>query len=455
MKLVRPILPVLLLLALISPTRSSAGAARAEMSQAVSMDLAGDPAAVRAYWNPKRMRNAPARTAPTAFEPGEAELSTSLVPTYHRQAPPTESRRSSRSLSTFAAAGKAPIPYSRTEIADPSLFPHRTNGRLFGIGANGEPYSCSATSVSSQNNSVVWTAGHCVYLQEIGGQSSNIIFVPGYHNGASPYGEWAALEAWMPTGWTGFQSPSYDMAALVVAPDQDGVLLEDMVGGRGIAWNLSRDMPFDAFGYPANPPFTGETLWVCDSQYGVADPLGFSPIPRTTAIGCDMHEGSSGGGWIIRDQYLNGVNSYGVEGFPEVMFGPYFTSQAASLYQQASISTAAGPLPPELPAAPLVGTIHRMKLTLRIIGHLTIQGQMRATDGYAQCARGAPVGIFRVFRGRLSLMKIVTTDRRGSFEHDARDLPGRYLAFGPEGSVDDLNPCSEVRSPFKKHKHRR
>jgi hypothetical protein len=45
-----------------------------------------------------------------------------------------------------------------------------------------------------------------------------------------------------------------------------------------------------------------------------------------------MTGGSSGGGWIIQNQYLNGVNSYGYNGQPNRMYGPYFSSQAMALY---------------------------------------------------------------------------------------------------------------------------
>jgi V8-like Glu-specific endopeptidase len=368
---------------------------------------------------------------------------------------PTAARSASRTVAEFGGGQGAPIPYTRTEIADPSPFPYRTQGRLFGVGGDGFPYSCSATAVSSQNRSLVWTAGHCVYLQEAGGLSQSISFVPGYLNGNSPYGEWPALEAELPTAWVQGQNPSFDMAAVVVAEDQNGMRLEDLVGGRGIAWNVARDLQFDAFGYPADPPFDGERLIVCDSQYGLEDPFAITNPPRTTAIGCDMNAGSSGGGWIIRDQYLNGVNSYGFDEVPEVMFGPYFGDITPVLFNAASVSIAPGPLPPEVPPAPLVGTIHGMALSLRTIGHLFISGQMTAPDGYQPCTVAAPVGIFRISRGEIFLLKIVTTKPNGSYKAKVKDIKGRYVAYSPEGYADDLNVCSEIVSPGQRHAHHR
>jgi hypothetical protein len=165
-----------------------------------------------------------------------------------------------------------------------------------------------------------------------------------------------------------------------------------------------------------------------------------------------MNEGSSGGGWIVRDTYLNGVNSYGFQEVPEVMFGPYFGEAAASAYAAASASTAPGPLPPELPPAPLIGTIHPMGLTLRLVKHLVARGQLTAPDGYVECTRGAPVGIFHRVGFGWDLVRVTTTDQNGTFKSRVRDLTGRYFAFSPEGSVDDVNVCAEARSRAQRHR---
>lgn len=443
------LIPALLLLA--DPGQ---GAGRNELGEASLHEVGSEPKAVRSYWTRQRMQDAEPLDA-LEVTPAQAGSTTELrsgPPTTHPASPPSSARRSSEAITGFRERAAAPIPYTRGAIADPSPFPYRTNGRLFGVAANGQAYSCSATAVAAQNRSLVFTAGHCAYLVEVGGFADLLEFVPGYHDGTAPYGEWPALEYWLPGGWVSYELPSFDMAALVIAPNEDGMRLEDLVGGRGIGWNLSRSLQFDAFGYPAAPPFTGEQLTVCESQYGLEDPLGFTTKPRTTAIGCDMNEGSSGGGWIIRDTYLNGVNSYGIYGLPEVLFGPYFGDATANLYGTASTSTSPGPLPPELPAAPLVGTIHPMGLSLRLAQHLVARGQMSAPDGYVACTRGAPVGIFHRGRGGWDLVKVTTTRQNGSFSVRVRDLTGRYVAFSPEGSVDDLNVCAEIRSQGERHR---
>ena len=111
-----------------------------------------------------------------------------------------------------------------------------------------------------------------------------------------------------------------------------GSTLNSVVGGRGVAFNYARDQFYRSYGYPAAPPFTGERLWVCESQYSHADP---STNPQTMAIGCDMTGGSSGGGWVVGDSVYS-VNSYGYLTEPNVMYGPYQGSVAQSLYSSAS-----------------------------------------------------------------------------------------------------------------------
>jgi hypothetical protein len=47
-----------------------------------------------------------------------------------------------------------------------------------------------------------------------------------------------------------------------------------------------------------------------------------------------MTGGSSGGGWIVRGEYLNSVNSYGYVTQPNRMYGPYFSSVVQRLYNR-------------------------------------------------------------------------------------------------------------------------
>ena len=45
-----------------------------------------------------------------------------------------------------------------------------------------------------------------------------------------------------------------------------------------------------------------------------------------------MTGGSSGGGWIFDNEFLNSVNSYGYGNGPARMYGPYFGNVIKRLY---------------------------------------------------------------------------------------------------------------------------
>lgn len=434
------------------PGAAQAGGQVAKPTQVAEHRFETPPSAVRTYWTPQRMRQAtplPLERGPAA---GSASTQTAAAagaePTWIPGGVPTRARSTSAPMTSAPRRYAAPIPYTRTEIVDPSVPPFRSNGKLFGITGGGIAYDCSATAVASQNRSVVWTAGHCVFDET--GWARLLQFVPGYRSGTAPYGEWPALGAQAPVRWTSFLSPSYDMGAIVVTARSDGVRLEDLIGARGFAYNVPRQQQFDAFGYPATPPFDGERLYMCDSVYGFDD-IGESPPPL--AIGCDMKEGSSGGGWIIKDNYLNSNVSYGYPRQPEVLYGPYFGSAAGSLYQAASTSTAPGPLPPNPPAPPLVGQFHALRLSFRLTGHLFATGRLAAPDGYAPCTRGAPVGIFRKDKAGFNLVKRVLTGNNGNYRTKIKDVAATYRAFSPEGSTDDSNVCGGSQTPPRRHRH--
>ena len=125
-----------------------------------------------------------------------------------------------------------------------------------------------------------------------------------------------------------------------------GRRLQAVVGGRGIGFNVKPDR-YHAYGYPAEGDFDGETLFMCNSPAQGTDQS--VPRPRPRRIDCDMTGGSSGGGWVVRERFVNSVVSYGYEcgigplplpipcDNPEEgkLFGPYFGKQVQALYRKA------------------------------------------------------------------------------------------------------------------------
>jgi hypothetical protein len=220
----------------------------------------------------------------------------------------------------------------------------------------------------------------------------------------------------------------------------------------------SPQQAFDAYGYPGRVPFDREHQWVCESGYGGDDPY----EAGTMSIGCDMTAGSSGGGWIVDDGYLNSVISYGYTSKPEVIYGPYFGSTAANLHQKAStMAVALGPIgapnfgDDSVQAAPSPTPsrlTHAMTVSLGMWGHLRAGGRITATDGYEACTRHARIRIFVRDRGGWDLVKRTTTNAEGRFLVRIPDRPGTYKAFAPSGSVDDLNNCAESTSSTRLHR---
>jgi hypothetical protein len=206
----------------------------------------------------------------------------------------------------------------------------RTYGKVFFTNAtDGLQYVCSATVVNSTRKDMVWTAGHCVH----GGQGEtwhkDWQFVPAYKDGKAPYGVWTAETLATRTVWAEKSELTEDLGVAVVAP-RGGHKIVEVLGGQGIAWNFPPAFPTVSLGYPAAPPFDGEKL------VGCAD-YAFLAYFNIIGLRCDMTGGSSGGGWL-RDinreglGYLNGLNSFGIEALPNIMFSPYYGGAVKSLY---------------------------------------------------------------------------------------------------------------------------
>jgi V8-like Glu-specific endopeptidase len=348
---------------------SASGRSLTTTSSRVSVrHLNPDSAYLRAYWTAARMRNAtPADVLEVSRAENAAAARTPVRVDYSRLGPGSVGPTASEGAAELASGGLAPGPGGDAKMlasytsgalstSEYRTYPNSTIGRIFFTDpSTGENYACSGTAVTSLNESVVWTAGHCVH----GGGSgetfyTNWIFVPSYVDRSAPSGTWPALSLLAPQQWTQDGNLRYDMAAVVVAT-RNGHRLTEVTGGRGIQWNHPRSQTFSAYGYPAGAPFDGERIRYCISGLDAnGNPPG--PGPQTLGIGCDMTQGSSGGGWIVQSSFLNSDVSYGIEGQAGVLYGPYFGDAAATLYESAATSTLPGPLPGPDPTPTPVAT---------------------------------------------------------------------------------------------------
>jgi len=225
------------------------------------------------------------------------------------------------------------------QVADPTAPAFRIHGAIFvALGIFGYA-RCSGTAVRSGNESVVFTAGHCVNTGGRRGEwlKSSWVFVPAYRYGQRPFGVFPAK--WLDTTkqWRKSGSENFDVGAAVVGRNGRGQTLDEAVGGADIAWNLKPKQSFAVHGYPAEEPFDGETQRVCPAaQFLGHDPNSFAfPGPLNLAVSCGVTGGASGGGWIIDGDTLNGVTDYGYfdEGSPD--YGAYFGNEVARLYGRA------------------------------------------------------------------------------------------------------------------------
>jgi hypothetical protein len=318
------------LAALLASIAIASGAEEASASGLWVHGAAASDAA--AFWTPARMR----RARPLEVEPGRFS---SLLPGRSG----AMGRGSARRVGADASSSRRPLlgalGTNFAEVADPTAPAFRIHGAIFmSLGIFGYA-RCSGTAVRSRNRSVVMTAGHCI---NSGGSHGfwfpgRWAFVPGYRHGQRPFGVFPAR--WIDTTrqWRRSGSENFDVGAAVVGRNGRGELLEEAVGGAGIAWNLKPRQRFDVHGYPAAEPFDGETQRVCaDLPLLGHDPNSLlSPGPLNLAVDCGVTGGASGGGWLINGDTLNSVTDYGYfdPGSPD--YGAYFGNEVARLYGRA------------------------------------------------------------------------------------------------------------------------
>ncbi|SMC90810.1 trypsin-like serine peptidase [Lentzea albidocapillata] len=177
----------------------------------------------------------------------------------------------------------------------------RSIGRLFFVDRDGEDSSCTATSVVSANRRTAVTGGHCVHTANLIGQDprwhSKMLFVPGFRDGARPFGEFVVRKAIVNRTWiTDDQQSEYDQAFLVL--DKPSAASENIAFGRR-ADRFAREYGYPrAAGQPGHqgrPEFTGQRLAQCWGT-PVLNP-GHPELPSENVWGvpCDMGGGSSGG----------------------------------------------------------------------------------------------------------------------------------------------------------------
>ncbi|MFJ9019775.1 trypsin-like serine peptidase [Streptomyces sp. NPDC102259] len=206
-------------------------------------------------------------------------------------------------------------------------------GRLFFVNSKGQDTWCTGSAVTSDNHSVIMTAAHCARLGSSPANTySDIVFVPGYTKGSTPYGRYAVKATRTPRSWV--EETVNDIAAMVVATPAYGTRLTDAVGAQAIAFGRPAGERVTAFGYPATTPQRGEQLLYCAGASQRA-PEGEQRVP------CDLGGGASGGPWLAGFDSATGkgtvvsVNSHGERDGSSPMYGPTLDKTAQAVYDAA------------------------------------------------------------------------------------------------------------------------
>jgi hypothetical protein len=254
------------------------------------------------YWTTERMREA--------------------VPAGRDSRPVPAAKPTKGGGTSGGASAEVPQPY-------PSTY-----GKVFFTSNSGVNYVCSGSAIASANESVVWTAGHCVN-EGPGAFYKNFLFVPAYRDGAAPYGKFAGSSLLTTSGWQASGEWGVDVGAAIVGTNGSGQTLSDAVDEAALAFNAPRNQTYWLYGYPAAKKFSGQRMRVCQTNWLMDD---LSATPATIGASCDMTGGSSGGAWVTAGGTVASVVSYGYSSLRNVLFGPHLEFEAQSLYAAASTS---------------------------------------------------------------------------------------------------------------------
>ena len=107
-----------------------------------------------------------------------------------------------------------------------------TVGPLFSGPVTGR-HGCTASVIASPSQDLVLTAAHCV-----SGTAAGLQFAPGFNNGATPYGVWTVIGAYVSPAWEQGQDTQHDYAILKVAPQTINghrTTLQRVTGGNVLA----------------------------------------------------------------------------------------------------------------------------------------------------------------------------------------------------------------------------
>jgi len=223
--------------------------------------------------------------------------------------------------SSLASADDGPGPFGVTVQATANAASARV-GALF-RGDLGDGHFCTASVVRSKGRDLIVTAAHCV---DGGGQ---LRFAPGYRDGKTPYGVWEVEKTYLGDAWTGQQDEDSDVAFAVLAENDEGEGVEDVVGGNAfVTHRTTGATAVTVTGYPN----TLDTPLTCTNK-----PTAHSATQQR--IECpDFTGGTSGSPWVNGDGEVVGILGGHEQGgsTPDISYSAVLGDEAAAVYKAAA-----------------------------------------------------------------------------------------------------------------------
>ena len=218
-----------------------------------------------------------------------------------------------------------------------------TTGALFTVSDGTLGYHfCTASVVHSPRGNLLITAAHCVT-----GRSGPIAFVPGYHDGKSPYGAWDVSRVFVDQAWAASGSITDDGAFLQVKANSAGTQIEDVTGANQLGLDEAAGQLTQVIGYPdgSSEPVVGQNQTTAFGAGSTgATPTGATPLE----FDCGGYpDGTSGSPFLVRVNKVTGEGTVtGVIGgyeqggdSPSVSYSIAFGSNVGTLYQTAAAAS--------------------------------------------------------------------------------------------------------------------
>lgn len=207
-------------------------------------------------------------------------------------------------------------------------------GAIFAHSGAGDHF-CTGSVVQSAGQSIVVTAAHCVHGGKGGGYNTDIVFVPGYRDGAEPQGEWPIRSIVVDQRWIDSTDPDLDVAFLVLGT-VDNKTIASVLGGNKLGINLGFGRTVALTGYPssAGEPIACFNTTTQQSAYQMkiscpSFPGGTSGSPWLTAFNRTTRTGTVIG---VIGGYQQGGDT--ADTSYSIVFGP----ATQTLYQEAAAS---------------------------------------------------------------------------------------------------------------------